>query len=168
MEEGAPLLGAGLVSGAGRLRGEDSGATSRSRQGLGRMVEAVEAVNATGPVVRAVRGKRREREKRGPPRIPGSGRTRGQPGQSRSAMCKRSLILSAPHGQVPTRLTEQKESWCRTTDKSHAGLRFYPLNRLSSLQEQAKPTRSRAPLQRQPRARAFDTGQGVERMVKRS
>ena len=112
--------------------------------------------------------KKRREKKRGPLRIPGSRRTRGQPGQSRSAMCKRSPALSAPHGQVPTRLTEQKESWCRTTDKSRAGPRFHLLDCLSSHQEQANPTRSRAPLQRQPRARAFDTGQGVERMVKRS
>jgi hypothetical protein len=106
-----------------------------------------------------------EREKkRGPPRIPGPEAI----GAVKIRHVQKKPALSAPHGQVPTRLTEQKVSWFRTTDKSRAGLRFHPLDRLSSLQEQAKPTRSRAPRQRQPRARAFDTGQGVERMVKRS
>lgn len=158
------MSGAGSESGAGEAARRGFRAAGRSRQGQGRTVESAEAVEANGPVVRGARGIRRKREKRGPPRILGLEPT----GAVKIRHVPKKPYTVAPHGHEPTRLTDQKESWCRTTDKSQACLRFHLLDRLSSHQEQAKRIRSQTPLQRQPRARAFDTGQGVERMVKRS
>jgi hypothetical protein len=81
--------------------------------------------------------------------------------QSIAPPCLRAWTSAGPNDR-------SEERWSPATDKRQVCPSFHPLDRLSSPQKKAGPARSRKPTQARPGDMPYDTGQGVERMVKRS